>query len=188
MNIVSPPLYPHVYILLYSIHCGCIHAVLSLMLSISRCTEIWRCTQYIILYSCHNTTHTLSFFSRNLFWYGRAFFMVPHPVQDTIPLPPVFGTCKQFQFFPFCSSAVFCLLSCMGRVFYLLPSSIWVDVPSLTNVWNTHQDLSSHFTKEGRGILYISARGYVAGYLIRYANIVPRTRLLENPVRGYNIH
>ena len=98
--------------------------------------------------------------------------------------PPVFGTCKQFQFFPFCSSAVFCLLSCMGRVFYLLPSSIWVDVPSLTNVWNTHQDLSSHFTKEGRGILYISARGYVAGYLIRYANIVPRTRLLENPVRG----
>ena len=44
-------------------------------------------TQYIILYSCHNTTHTLSF-SPNLFWYGHAFFMVPPPTSSARYYPP----------------------------------------------------------------------------------------------------
>ena len=42
--------------------------------------------------------------------------MVPHPVQDNIPLP-VSGTCKQFQFFPFCSSAVFLFTVLHGKSF-----------------------------------------------------------------------
>ena len=119
--------------------------------------------------------------SANLFWYGHTFFVVytiPH-IQCKIPssVPPVFSTCKLIQFCPFCSpafallcfcsSAVFCV-SCMGRVSYLLPPNIWVDVPSLPTYclksknsgfwyihsyttqhqdqkcWNTHPALSSH--------------------------------------------
>ena len=90
----------------------------------------------IILYSTVVTIPlTLSFFSKRVLGACIFYGTIPH-IRCKIPssLPPVFGTCKIFQFCLFCS-AVFCLQSCMGRVSYLLPPNIWVDVFSLPTVW-----------------------------------------------------
>ena len=88
----------------------------SIMFSISRCTQI-----------CIKMKRTsLNFFS--LVWARKR-------TKDQFLKCPLFRGSTVFQFCTFCSSAVFCLQSYMGRVSYLFPPNILVDVPSLPTVW-----------------------------------------------------
>ena len=122
----------------------------------------------------------------------------PHPVQDTIP-PSCVWHLQTISIFPvlfFCW--LFCFTVLHGKGFI---SSSFKHLSRCTLITeclkHPSRPVIASYKGQYRGILYISARGYVAGYLTRNANIVPRTRFtresctwvqysLGNLVWGYN--